>query len=113
IAAGAKWSALNTAIVRICNFLVGALLARTVFGPSAWGLYAVSQIVLAVLLSAHELGVTGAIIRWDGDVRSYARTVFTLSAMSSTLIYLVLYVTAQTIGLLVGSPASSATDLQL
>jgi len=112
IAAGAKWSALNTAIVRICNFLVGALLARTVFGPSAWGLYAVSQIVLAVLLSANELGVTGAIIRWDGDVRSYARTVFTLSAMSSTLIYLVLYVTAPAVARLLGSP-DATTMLRL
>ena len=56
---GARWSALNTAIVRVCNFMVGAVLARTVFGPSAWGLYAVSQIVLAVLLSANELGVSG------------------------------------------------------
>ena len=112
IAAGAKWSALNTAIVRVCNFLVGAVLARTVFGPSAWGLYAVSQIVLAVLLSANELGVTGAIIRWDGDVRSYARTVFTLSAMSSTLIYLVLYVSAPAVARLLGSP-DATTMLRL
>jgi PST family polysaccharide transporter len=112
IAAGAKWSALNTAIVRVCNFLVGAVLARTVFGPSAWGLYAVSQIVLAVLLSANELGVTGAIIRWDGNVRSYARTVFTLSAMSSTLIYLVLYVSAPAVARLLGSP-DATTMLRL
>jgi O-antigen/teichoic acid export membrane protein len=104
IAAGARWSALNTAIVRVCNFLVGAILARTVFGPSAWGLYAVSQIVLAVLLSANELGVTGAIIRWDGNVRSFARTVFTLSVMSSTCIYVVLYVTAPAVARLLGSP---------
>ena len=104
VAAGAKWSALNTAVVRVCTFLVGAVLARTVFGPQQWGLYAVSQIVLAVLLSANELGVTGAIIRWDGDVRSFARTVFTLSVMSSSLIYLVLYVTAPGVARLLGSP---------
>ena len=108
IAAGAKWSALNTAIVRVCNFLVGALLARTVFGPSAWGLYAVSQIVLLVLLSANELGLSAAIIRWDGDVRSFARTVFTLSVVSSTLIYVVLYVTAPAIARLLGSPDATS-----
>ncbi len=108
VAAGAKWSALNTAIVRVCTFLVGAVLARTVFGPQQWGLYAVSQIVLAVLLSANELGVTGAIIRWDGNVRSFARTVFTLSVMSSTLIYLVLYVTAPAVARLLGSPDATA-----
>jgi O-antigen/teichoic acid export membrane protein len=107
IASGAKWSALNTAIVRVCNFLVGALLARTVFGPSAWGLYAVSQIVLAVLLSANELGVSAAIIRWEGDIRSHARTVVTLSVTSSVLIYLVLYVTAPGIARLLGSPGAT------
>jgi O-antigen/teichoic acid export membrane protein len=108
VAAGAKWSALNTAIVRVCNFMAGALLARTVFGPSAWGLYAVSQIVLAVLLSANELGVSGAIIRWDGNIRSFARTVFTLSVASSTLIYVVLYVTAPAVARLLGSPDATS-----
>ena len=108
VAAGARWSALNTAIVRVCNFMVGALLARTVFGPSAWGLYAVSQIVLAVLLSANELGVSGAIIRWDGNIRSFARTVFTLSVVSSTLIYVVLYVTAPAVARLLGSPDATS-----
>jgi O-antigen/teichoic acid export membrane protein len=108
VAAGARWSALNTAIVRVCNFMVGALLARTVFGPSAWGLYAVSQIVLAILLSANELGVSGAIIRWDGNIRSFARTVCTLSVASSTLIYVVLYVTAPAVARLLGSPDATS-----
>ena len=58
---------LNSIIIRVSGFLVGVLLARTVFGPSRFGLYAVSQIVLAVLLSANELGVSAAIIRWEGD----------------------------------------------
>jgi len=87
IRAGARWSLINTVVLRVSNFFVGVLLARTVFGPSAWGLYAVSQIVIAVLLSANELGVSGALIRWDGDVRDFARTVFTppwRQALSST-----------------------------
>ena len=104
VAAGTRWSMLNTAVVRVCNFLVGVLLARTVFGPSAWGLYAVSQIVLAVLLSANELGVSAAIIRWDGNIRSFARTVFTLSVVSSTVVYAALFATAPAIARLLGSP---------
>jgi O-antigen/teichoic acid export membrane protein len=104
VRSGARWSMINTIVVRICNFLVGAVLARTVFGPSVWGLYAVSQVVLAVLLSANELGVSAAIIRWEGDVRSFARTVFTLSVAASTVIYAMLYVTAPSIARLLGSP---------
>ena len=72
-----------------------------------YGLYAVSQIVLAVLLSANELGVSAAIIRWEGDVRSFARTVFTLSVASSTVIYLALYVTAPSVARLLGSPGAT------
>jgi PST family polysaccharide transporter len=107
VRAGAGWSMLNTVVVRISNFLVGILLARTVFGPNVYGLYAVSQIVLAVLLSANELGVSAAIIRWDGDVRSFARTVFTLSVATSTLIYAGLYGTAPEIARLLGSPGAT------
>ena len=96
---------LNTIVVRISNFAVGVVLARTVFGPSVFGLYAVSQIVLAVLLSANELGVSAAIIRWEGDIRSFARTVFTLSVVASTVIYVgALRARAPSIARLLGSP---------
>jgi O-antigen/teichoic acid export membrane protein len=107
IRAGAGWSMANTVVLRVCNFAVGVVLARTVFGPSAWGLYAVSQIVLAVLLSANELGISGAIVRWDGDVRGFARTVFTLSVASSTLIYAGLFAAAPYLARLLGSPAAT------
>ena len=104
VRSGTRWSLLNTIVVRISNFAVGVVLARTVFGPSVFGLYAVSQIVLAVLLSANELGVSAAIIRWEGDIRSFARTVFTLSVVSSTIIYIGLYAAAGSIARLLGSP---------
>ena len=104
VRSGTRWSMLNTIVVRVSNFAVGVVLARTVFGPSVFGLYAVSQIVLAVLLSANELGVSAAIIRWEGDIRSFARTVFTLSVVSSTVIYLGLYASASSIARLLGSP---------
>jgi O-antigen/teichoic acid export membrane protein len=107
IRAGARWSLINTVVLRVSNFFVGVLLARTVFGPSAWGLYAVSQIVIAVLLSANELGVSGALIRWDGDVRDFARTVFTLSVASSTVIYAAVFLTAPYLARLLGSPAAT------
>jgi O-antigen/teichoic acid export membrane protein len=107
VRAGARWSIVNTVVLRVMNFAVGVVLARTVFGPSAWGLYAVSQIVLAVLLSANELGVSAAIIRWDGDVRDFARTVLTLSVLSSTVIYAGLFTAAPYVARLLGSPAAT------
>ncbi len=89
VRSGARWSLLNTIVVRVSNFMVGILLARTVFGPKIFGLYAVSQVVITILLSANELGIDAAMIRWEGDVRVFARTVFTLSVASSTAIYAV------------------------
>lgn len=104
---GTKWSMLNSVVLRLASFLVGAVLARTVFGPAAWGLYAISQVVLAVLLSVNELGISAAIVRWEGDVRSYARTVATLSLIASTLMYAALYATAPTLARTLGSPSAT------
>ncbi len=84
VRSGARWSMLNTVVVRVSNFMVGVILARTVFGPKVCGLYAVSQVVITILLSANELGIDAAIVRWDGDVRVFVRTVFTLSVASSS-----------------------------
>lgn len=95
---------LNSCLLRISNFLVGVVLARTVFGPTVWGLYAVSQIVLSLLLGANELGVSAAIVRWEGDVRGFARTVVTLSLAASTAIYLALWATAPYLARMLGSP---------
>lgn len=102
--AGTTWSMLNSLVMRVSSFLVGVVLARTVFGPAVWGLYAVSQIVLAVLLSANELGVSAAIVRWEGDIRAFARTVVTLSLIASTAMYAALYVAAPLIARMLGSP---------
>lgn len=109
VRAGASWSMLNTFLIRVSNFVVGAVLARTVFGPRIFGLYAISQVVLALLLSANELGVSAAIIRWETDVRRIARTVLTLSVVSSTAIYACLYPLAPMIASVLGSP--DATDV--
>jgi O-antigen/teichoic acid export membrane protein len=105
---GAWWSILNTGIVRVGTFATSVVLARTVFGPEAFGLYAVSQIVLALLLSANEMGVSLAIVRWDGDVRAFAGTVFTISVASSSLVYGALYVAAPRVASLLGSPGATS-----
>jgi len=64
-----RWSLVNTVIMRLGNFLIGVILARGLLGPRDWGLYAIGLVALAVLLSANELGVSLAIVRWEGDPR--------------------------------------------
>jgi PST family polysaccharide transporter len=108
IRSGARWSMLNAIVMRVSGSIVTIYLARTVFGPRVWGLYAVSQVVLVILLSANELGVCSAIVRWDGDIRTVARTVLTVSVAISTVIYAGLFLAAPYIARALGSPAATA-----
>ncbi|MHA6765013.1 lipopolysaccharide biosynthesis protein [Streptacidiphilus sp. PAMC 29251] len=107
VRSAARWSLINTMVMRLGNFVTGIILARYVLDPATWGVYGIAQTVLLVLLSANELGVGLAIIRWDGDVRRFAPTVLTLSTISSSLLYLVLFVAAPTLGGMLGSPQAS------
>ncbi|EFH29016.1 MULTISPECIES: oligosaccharide flippase family protein [Streptomyces] len=107
VRSAARWSLINTLVMRLGNFATGILLARFALGPAEWGVYGIAQTVLLVLLSANELGVGLAIIRWEGDPRRFAPTVLTLSVLSSGLLYVALFVSAPTVAGLLGSPDAS------
>ena len=107
VRAGARWSMVNTLVLRAANFAVGVILARTVFGPKEWGLYAVSQLVLSVLLSANEMGVSLAVVRLEGDIRGIARTALTLSLMSSSVLCALLFFGAPEVANMLGSPGAA------
>lgn len=101
---GVRWSFINTVVMRLGNFLTGVILARGLLGPRDWGLYAVGLVALAVLLSANELGVSLAIVRWDKDPKKFAPTVLTLSFGSSAILYLILFIAAPQFARLLGAP---------
>lgn len=108
VRSGARLSLLNTVVIRIGNFAAGVVLARGVLGPREWGLYATGMVALGVLLSANEMGVSLAIVRWDRDVREFAPTVLTLSVLSSTALYGLLFVAAPGTARLLGSPDATS-----
>ncbi|MER6196297.1 oligosaccharide flippase family protein [Streptomyces sp. NPDC001586] len=107
VGSAARWSLINTVVMRLGNFATGIILARFFLGPEAWGVYGIAQTVLLVLLSANELGVSLAIIRWEDDPRRFAPTVLTLSALSSGLLYVVLFAVAPAVAGVLGSPEAS------
>ncbi|WP_225448246.1 oligosaccharide flippase family protein [Streptacidiphilus sp. P02-A3a] len=107
VRSAARWSLVNTVVMRLGNFATGIVLARYVLGPAAWGVYGIAQTVLLVLLSANELGVGLAIIRWEGDPRRFAPTVLSLSTISSTLLYAALFAVAPGVAGLLGSPSAA------
>jgi O-antigen/teichoic acid export membrane protein len=106
---GVRWSFINTVVMRIGNFLTGVFLARELLGPAEWGLYAIGLAALSILLAANEMGVSLAIVRWEGDVRRFAPTVLTLSTLSSTILYVLLYACAPEAARIFGS--SDATSM--
>jgi O-antigen/teichoic acid export membrane protein len=108
VRSGARWSMINTLVLRVANFTVGVVLARTVFGPQAWGLYAISQLVLSVVLSANEMGVSLAVVRWEGDIRGIARTALTLSLASSATLCALLFYFAPSVATFLGSPGATS-----
>jgi PST family polysaccharide transporter len=112
VASAARWSALNTVLLRLGNFAIGIVLARYFLGPREWGLYAVGLVVLMVLLSANEMGVSLAMVRWEGDARRFAPTVLTLSVASSVLLYAALYGCAPLLARALGS-ANATTMLRV
>ncbi|MGW1810413.1 oligosaccharide flippase family protein [Streptomyces sp. NPDC002078] len=107
VRSAARWSLVNTVVMRLGNFATGILLARFALGPAQWGVYGIAQTVLLVLLSANELGVSLAVVRWDGDPRRFAPTVLTLATASSGLLYAALFVSAPTVARLLDSPDAS------
>ncbi|MDJ0340942.1 oligosaccharide flippase family protein [Streptomyces sp. H10-C2] len=107
VRSAAQWSLINTVVMRLGNFATGIVLARFVLGPAEWGVYGIAQTVLLVLLSANELGVGLAIVRWEGDARRFAPTVLTLSTLSSCALYVALFAAAPTVARLLGSPDAS------
>lgn len=104
VRSAARWSLINTVVLRLGNFATGIVLARFALGPAEWGVYGIAQTVLLVLLSANELGVGLAIVRWEGDARRFAPTVLTLSTLSSGLLYVALFASAPTVAGLLDSP---------
>ncbi|MFE9257684.1 oligosaccharide flippase family protein [Streptomyces sp. NPDC006879] len=107
VGSAARWSLINTVVMRLGNFATGIILARFFLGPEAWGVYGIAQTVLLVLLSANELGVSLAIVRWEGDPRRFAPTVVTLSTASSLLLYAVLFAIAPAAARVLGSAEAS------
>ena len=100
------WSFLNTAVSRIGTLGIGIVLAR-VLGPEAFGTYAVAFVALAAVLSFNELGVSLAIVRWEGDPRSIAPTVTTISIAGSVLFFAAAYAAAEPFARAMGDPEAT------
>ncbi|MEU5696798.1 lipopolysaccharide biosynthesis protein [Actinosynnema sp. NPDC020468] len=80
-----RWSAINSLLQRVSQVGIGILIARLV-APEQFGVFAVALVVLNIVLSISEMGVSVALVRTDKPVAELAPTVTTLSITSGCLL---------------------------
>jgi O-antigen/teichoic acid export membrane protein len=100
------WSFASTIFGKLALFGIGIALAR-ILGPHAFGTYAVAYVALLALLTFNELGVSLAIVRWQGDPREIMPTVMTVSLCMSTTIYLACFFVAPLYTSAMGAPQAT------
>ena len=101
------WSFASTILSRFGTFAIGIVLAR-LLGPSAFGTYAVAYVALQAVLTFNELGVSLAIVRWEGDPREIAPTVTTVSLIVSAAIYGGCFLGSPAYAAAMGAPAATS-----
>jgi O-antigen/teichoic acid export membrane protein len=101
------WSFFSTFLTRLSTFGVGVILAR-LLGPHAFGIYAVAFVALLAMQTFNELGVSLAIVRWEGDPQEIIPTVATVSVLVSILIYIGCFLIAPTYAAAMGVPAATS-----
>ena len=101
------WSFSSNVLARLGTVGIGITLAR-LLGPHAFGTYAVAYVALIAVLSFNELGVSLAIVRWQGEPGEIAPTVTTISLITSIAIYVGCFLGAPTYAAAMGAPSATS-----
>lgn len=103
---GLAWSFLNNVIGRLGNFLAGIVVVR-LLAQTEFGTYAIALVVLSVILSMNELGVSVAIVHHRGNPAGIAPTVMTLSLAASGAFAALGFFAAPALAATLGAPEAS------
>jgi O-antigen/teichoic acid export membrane protein len=108
VGSGLRWSAVNTIVNRVGQLMVGIALARLV-APEEFGVYAAALVVMTVVQSVSELGVSLALVRATerSEVDRLAPVVTTLSIASGTLLGAGMALTAPLLANALGAPSAA------
>jgi PST family polysaccharide transporter len=99
------WSVTNNVVAKLATLGVGIVLAR-LLTPRDFGLFAVAMVAFTAVSCFDELGVSLALVRWPGDVRTIAPTVATLALASSGLLFTACFALAPSIARALGAPSA-------
>lgn len=101
------WSFATMILNKLSLFGIGIVLARWL-GPQAFGMYAVALVALAAMSTFNELGVSLAIVRWEGNPGRIIPTISSISVSFSVLIYSGLFFVAPWFTELMRAPAATS-----
>ncbi|MDR6592060.1 lipopolysaccharide biosynthesis protein [Saccharothrix longispora] len=101
-----RWSAVNSLVQRLGQVGVGVLVARLV-APEQFGVFAVALVVMNIVMSISEMGVSVALVRTERPVEELAPTVTTLSIASGALLCLVCVLGAPWFAGAMGTPQAT------
>jgi O-antigen/teichoic acid export membrane protein len=103
---GLIWSLLNSAAARVLNVLAGLVIARVVT-PAEFGAYSAALLVMTIVLSMNEIGLSVAVIRWKERVEEIAPTAVSGSLLSSGAWFALMFFGAPAIAGLLGAPEAT------
>ena len=101
------WSFGGTLLTRLGTFGISIMLAR-LLGPHEFGMYAVAYVALTAMQTFNELGVSLAIVRWEGDPGKIIPTVATISIAVSALTYIGCFLGAPAYASAMGAPGATS-----
>ena len=104
---GMAWSLLNSGAVRLLSVVAGLIIARVVT-PAEFGAYTAGLLVMTIVLSMNEAGLSVAVIRWKEGVERIAPTAVTASFASSAGWFALMFLGAPAIAALLGAPEATA-----
>lgn len=103
---GLIWSLLNSAAARVLNVLAGLVIARVVT-PEEFGTYAAALLVMTIVLSMNEIGLSVAVIRWKDRVDRITPTAVSGSLASSAVWFALMFLGAPAIASLLNAPEAT------
>lgn len=104
---GVAWSALNAAVLRLSQFLVGVLVAHLV-SPHEFGVYVVAYTAYLIAFSINDVGVTSAIVRERDRGDAITPTATTISITTSLALALAMVFTASQLAAALGAPSAAS-----
>ena len=104
----AFWAAGSTVLLRLSNIALMAVVARIV-SPDELGIFTLAVTIHTVIVSVAELGTASAIARSDLDLGRIAPTVATVSIITSLLMAVPMFLFADDIAILLGSPDAGSS----